>query len=82
MLWVIRKCSKKRISRAPKSLFIVPIRYVTSKSKDSVFPEQGYELSWVIIITCVISALTAVGAPRALIDFTLSNARRLHYAVY
>ena len=41
---ITRKCSKKRISWASKSLFIVQIKYITRKSKDSVFPEQRYEL--------------------------------------
>ena len=41
---IIRKCSKKRISWALKSLFITSIKYVTRKREDSVFSEQGYGL--------------------------------------
>ena len=41
---IIRKCINKRINWASKSLFIFPIKYITRKSMDSVFPEQGYEI--------------------------------------
>ena len=41
---IIRKCSKKRIRWASKSLFIILIKYVTRKIEDSVFSEQGYGL--------------------------------------
>lgn len=57
---IIRNCSKKRISWASKSLLIISIRYITRKSKDSVFSELGYGLRRTLYRGSLLASLRSI----------------------
>ena len=57
---IIRKCSKKRISWASKSLFNISIKYVTRKSEDSVFSEQGYGIRRTLYRGSLLASLRSI----------------------
>ena len=57
---IIRKSSKKRISWASKSLFIISIKYVTRKSEDSVFSELGYGLRRTLYRGSLLASLRSI----------------------